>query len=98
MRESPLRDAVVGFTPLRAIRRTLIPQSVRDRIKGLWQMDEKPELSPERLAELTRAFDADLAELGAWLGANLSTDTFKEMARGAPLNWADAVPRPIDNL
>ena len=98
MRESPLRDAVVGFAPLRAIRRTLIPQSVRDRIKGFWQMGEKPELSPERLAEVTHAFDADLAELGAWLGTDLSTRTFKQTASGSRLNWTSAAPRPPNDL
>ncbi|MEM9085910.1 MAG: sulfotransferase [Pseudomonadota bacterium] len=96
MRTSPLRDAIVGFPPIRAIRRTLVPQSVRDRIKGLWQIDEKPELSPASLDTVKREFDADLAELGAWLGTPLSTDTFKQSARSLSLDWTQAAPRPTN--
>lgn len=97
LRESPLRDAIVGFPPLRAIRRALVPQSVRDKIKGLWQIDEKPELSPASLALVKREFDTDLAQLGAWLGTELSTDSFKQNVGPRSLNWTQAAPRPTNN-
>ena len=32
--------------PLRWVRRALVPQGLRDRVKRVWTMEKKPELSP----------------------------------------------------
>jgi hypothetical protein len=87
MRINPLRDAIVNFPGLAWIRRTLIPQSVRDRAKGLWQMRDKPVLGAAEQARLEAIFDRDLARLGALLGTKLTCATFKRVTAQTPLDW-----------
>ncbi|MFN3168335.1 MAG: sulfotransferase family protein [Phycisphaeraceae bacterium] len=88
MRASPLRDAIVGLPVLRSIRKNLVPQSVRDKVKSLWTMNHRPELSDASRAKLTATFDVDLAQLGLWLGIEgLSCATFKENVLGGPYGW-----------
>jgi len=89
LRKSPLRDRVVQAPGLAWLRRTLIPQSVRDQVKALWQMRERPELSPQSLCELRARFDADLEQLGKWLGVPISCDSFVETVRSTPLAWGE---------
>ena len=88
MRSSALRDTLVGLPVLSTIRKTLVPQAVRDRVKGWWTMNQRPSLSEQSLTFVTERFDADLAELGSWLGIEgLSCDTFKAKALAGPYNW-----------
>ncbi|MBO9714531.1 sulfotransferase [Sphingomonas sp.] len=88
MRSSPLRDAIVKNPLATFLRRTFVPQAMRDRIKSQWQMRERPELSAEARAGLETLFDPDLARLGAMLGTPLSCATFKETVRARSLEWA----------
>lgn len=90
LRKSPLRDAIVEAPPLRALRRKVVPRAVRDWVKGHWQMREKPKLSPEVEARLRDTFDADLEQLGHWLGTPLSCKTYRETVTASPLGWAQA--------
>jgi hypothetical protein len=87
MRQSPLRDAIVDAPILKTIRKRLIPQEVRDWVKGLWQMKKRPELGPEQLQRVTEIFDRDLAQLNEWLGTELTWGTFKEAAQVSPEGW-----------
>jgi len=87
LRTSPLRDALIDAPLIRTLRRRLVPQAVRDRIKRLWQMRERPVLSQASRQRLTREFDADLARLGKWLGTPLACDSFAETVRKRPLDW-----------
>lgn len=88
MRASPVRDAVVNLPLLTTLRRTLIPQTLRDKVKSLWTMDKRPELSEAALAHVTAELDADLSDLGRWLGIDgLSCVTFKEKALAGPYAW-----------
>ena len=64
MRKSPVRDALVYSPVLQAIRRKLIPQSWRDRVKRLWQITERPALSESSVQRLEQIFEEDLAKLG----------------------------------
>lgn len=84
MRRSAWRDALVEQPVLQAMRRTLVPKSFRTWVRGFWQMKERPQLSPERTAELEQIFDADLAILGQWLGVELNCKNFKEVAAQGP--------------
>ncbi|MCB2112127.1 MAG: sulfotransferase [Parvularculaceae bacterium] len=45
------------------LRRTLVPKSLRERVKSGFQMRERPRLSQARIDELTEIFDADLRAL-----------------------------------
>jgi hypothetical protein len=56
MRKSAVRDFLVHAPLLSTIRKTLVPQSVRDWIKGFWQMKVRPELSPENREKVEAIF------------------------------------------
>ncbi len=93
MRHSAWRDALVNQPILEALRRSLVPTSVRTWVKGLWQMKERPQLSPETHAKLAHLFDTDLAILGQWLGVELNCRNFNEVTEYGPdrfLNWPSA--------
>jgi transposase len=87
MRANPWRDALVNAPLLATLRKRLIPQAWRDRIKQLWQMRQRPQLGERQSAELCAIFDADLARLGQWLGVSLNCANFREATRHQPLTW-----------
>ena len=88
LRKSAWRDALLHWPGMTTLRRRLVPRSVRDRIKRLWTMNERPKLGDARLAELRRVYNDDLGELGSWLGIELTCENFKEAAAQRPLEWA----------
>jgi hypothetical protein len=87
MRQSPLRDKIVYSPVVTAVRKKLIPQSVRDKVKELWTMKDRPRLSPDSTARLTKIFDEDLAQLGEWLGIELSCENFKAISKMHTPDW-----------
>jgi hypothetical protein len=88
MRKSAWRDALLRLPGMAALRRALVPKSVRERIKGTWTMKERPRLSDANLARLRAIFDEDLASVGSWLGIDrLCCENFKHIAKGSTLNW-----------
>lgn len=88
LRRSPLRDALLEAPGFAWARRRLCPQSVRDRIKGLWTMRRRPALSAETRARVERDIDADLVHLGAWVGRELSCSNWKTAVRaGEAPEW-----------
>lgn len=95
LRRSPLRDLVVGAPGLAWLRRTFVPQGLRDRIKRRWQMATPPEM-PEALREdLVRRLDPEVAELGRWLGRELDCASWRERIVEGSVDWdLAAVPRP----
>jgi hypothetical protein len=93
LRRSPLRDALLGLTPVRRVRSAL-PRSLRDRIKRYWQMQARPELSEKLRSELETRLDADLAQLGSWLGLSLRSRDWRAQVLGhAPAEWTAPPPR-----
>lgn len=86
IRKFPGYSMLVDSAPAAWVRRTFVPQALRDRVKSKLQMQTRPELSEASLAHLTNVFDADLAILGDWLGTELSCANYKEKAR-QPQNW-----------
>jgi len=57
LRDSRLRDHIV-FNPLVSVmRETFVPRSLRNWIKGFWQMKDKPKLTEESIAWLRTQFD-----------------------------------------
>ena len=94
LKRSPLRDAIINFPLLKAIRRNLVPQSFRNRVKGLWAMNERPTLSPDVESEVIAEFDSDLATLGRWLGIELNCESFKSQVQELDPAWTAETPRP----
>ena len=92
LRKSPLRDAAVNFPGMTTLRRTFVPKCVRDRIKDVWSMKERPQISSRKHRFLREIFDADLAVLGGWMGLDLNCDNFCAVARSTSPCWI-ALPR-----
>ena len=87
LRKSAVRDAALGLPGMAALRRTLVPAGVRDRIKRRWMMTERPSLSDDARRRVEAVFDEDLAELGSWLGVDLRCDNFDEATRDTAHEW-----------
>ncbi len=87
VRRSPMRDALIASPLATALRRTLVPRALRDRIKARWQMRDRPALSPSATARVAARFDADLAVLGQWLSAPLSCARYAEGVAPRALDW-----------
>ncbi|MEO3417082.1 sulfotransferase domain-containing protein [Roseovarius sp. CAU 1744] len=65
IRKFPLHWLVFGNPVAAALRRTLVPQSIRDRLKKKRQMQDRPELPGAIRAELQTVFARDFEHLRA---------------------------------
>lgn len=89
-RRHPALDALLNLRVLRAARRTLMPESLRARIRSRWTMSQRPTLSPGSISALHARLDPDLRTLGDWLGIGLSCATFKQTVTAGPApEWSD---------
>ena len=93
LRKSALRDALVWNPLVTRLRRQFIPQAWRDRVKGMWQVKDRPQLSAALAQQLTAAFDEDLSVLGQWVGTDLNCENFKETVSAASLDFAACAGR-----
>lgn len=100
LRTSRWRDGFKTIPGYEAARQ-LIPESAIDRLRQRWRPTERPELTDRQTEQLTAIFDADLAELGGWLGIDLSTATFDRVTSGPELSWSEATraefPVPVSH-
>ena len=87
LRKSGLRDAIVFNPVVSAVRRVLVPQSVRDKVKSMWQIKDRPELSAETVKRLEARFDEDLGVLSKWLGRRICCGNFREATLEGMLDW-----------
>ncbi len=87
MKKSAWRDRAMNLPGATWLRRTLLSESVRERIKSRWRLSERPALSPDARSAVEACFDEDLAILGSWLGVSLTCDTFRERVSAASLEW-----------
>jgi len=91
LRRSRVRDVLLNTPGCRALRRMLVPRAMRDRLKRLWQMEHRPQLSAAQRAEVTSLFNEDLARLGTWIGRpDLRCDTFASIAALPMEGWSVA--------
>ncbi len=91
-RRGPLVDAVLGVPLLQKLRRAVVPESVRARIRSQWTMPQRPQLSPGSIDYLHDLLDPDMRNLGEMLGITLTCSGFKHavVSGGAP-EWRSAV-------
>ena len=73
------------------LRRTLVPQSIRDKIKSGFTLQERPEIDAVHLSKVIELFDQDLAILGEHLGVELSCDNYKQVVSQGELSWLNNV-------
>ena len=85
-RRGPVVNAILGNRVIQAVRRTLLPESVRARIRSRWMMKERPVLSDSSIEKLHCMLDPDMKRLGEWIGRDLTCATYRDvvMRDGAP--------------
>jgi hypothetical protein len=94
LRPSPIREVLVRVPVLAGLRQRVIPRQWSQSIKELWRARiDPPYLSPSTTAYLREIFDADLAELGSWLGVTLNCDNFHEVTIDQVHRWAPSADR-----
>ncbi|MCP4093839.1 MAG: sulfotransferase domain-containing protein [Planctomycetes bacterium] len=87
MRKSAQRERLFSIRWLQWLRRTFLPESVRNRMKSPWMMTERPELSAESRAMVEGEFDRDLAQLGEWFGLELTCANWKQVTAETEPRW-----------
>ncbi len=79
LRPSPMRELLVQAPVLSTIRQRVVPRRWSQSVKRFWRAHvEPPRLTPILVARLREVFDADLAQLGSWLGYRLDCENFQE--------------------
>jgi len=71
-------ELLVNSRPMAWLRKNLIPQAVRNRIKKQLTMQRRPEISAIQRERLTGIFNRDLKIVGDWLGIELTCDSFNK--------------------
>jgi hypothetical protein len=82
--------SIVDSKLMTFLRRTLIPKSLRNRVKKALTMSKRPEIDQAHYAKLTALFDQDLAKLGAMMNVQLSCDNYNKITGENALNWSEA--------
>jgi Sulfotransferase family len=89
LRPSPIRQALVQAPVLSTLRQRVVPRHWSESLKELWRAQiEPPALRPDLIARLHDLFDADLAQLGSWLGITLDCDCFHDTTLVRAHDWA----------
>lgn len=90
LRPSSVRVALVQAPGLTTIRKRVVPRRVSESIRGFWRARiEPPRISTALAARLREVYDADLAQLGDWLGIpGLDCVHFRELTAGRAPEWA----------
>lgn len=98
IRKSTVRDMVLDVGVLKVLRRTLLPESLRDKIKSRWRMNERPELSRDRLEWVRDQLDADITRLGTMLGIKLDCACFRHAILDCVISpeWAKPASERIE--
>jgi hypothetical protein len=90
LRSSPVREVLVQAPVLTRIRRRIVPRQWSESLKELWRARiEPPQLTPILAARLREIFDADLAQLGSWLGVRLDCENFRDATGDRAHEWAE---------
>jgi Sulfotransferase family len=90
LRPSPIRDALVQAPVLTTLRKRIVPQQWSQSLKGFWRARiDRPEITRELTERLRDVFDADLAQLGSWLGFELDCDNFHEVSLARSCEWVE---------
>jgi hypothetical protein len=90
LRPSSLRNALAQAPVLTVLRRSIVPAHWSQSVKALWRAQiDPPRMPPHLTARLRDVFDADLAQLGYWMGITLDCENFHETTIGKSHEWAE---------
>jgi Sulfotransferase domain len=87
VRRIPLSGMVVDNPIATRLRHSLVPKSVRTRIRQFFSMSKRPTLSEQTRSELQRFLDKDLAGLSDLLGTRLDCRNFRTVTSAKSLDW-----------
>ena len=88
-RMNPLLTSVLRIRAIQTVRRAVLPESMRAKIRSRWTMNERPKLSESSIAWLHEQLDPDINRLGEWLGRSMNCATFRECVQnGSPPEWS----------
>jgi hypothetical protein len=91
LRPSPIRQALVQVPVLCTLRQRIVPRNWSESLKEFWRAQiEPPALRRDLIARLRDVFDADLAQLGSWLGITLDCETFHDTTIERTHDWVVA--------
>ena len=76
-------DFLIESPFMQTLRRRLIPQKLRDRIKGKLQMQDRPKIHEAQLERISSIFDRDLHILSPWLGFEITCANFRQVSLGS---------------
>jgi hypothetical protein len=89
LRPSPIRQALVQSPVLCRLRRRVLPRRWSQSAKAFWRAQvEPPQITDDLTARLREVFDADLSQLGSWLGISLDCENFDATTRNHPHGWS----------
>jgi hypothetical protein len=88
IRRFPGYELLIDSAPMAFLRRQLVPQALRDAVKGRLSMTKRPTLSSATARRLEALFDEDLRLLSDWLGTDITCATFDETTSRGDLDWA----------
>lgn len=89
LRASSIRQALIQAPVLSSLRQRIVPRNWSQGLKEFWRAHiDPPALESDLIARLREVFDADLAQLGSWLGITLDCETFHDTTIGQSHDWA----------
>jgi len=77
-RRGPVVNAILGNRVMQAVRRTMLPESLRARIRSRWTMKERPVLSDSSIEKLHGMLDPEMQRLGEWIGRDLTCANYRD--------------------
>ena len=88
LRPSSIRQALVQAPVLRSLRQRVVPRRWSQTAKRFLRARiDPPAVPPELTAQLREIFDADLCQLGSWLGIKLDCAKFNALTAERPHSW-----------
>ena len=80
VRKFPGYELLIESAVMQTLRRRLIPQRLRDSIKGKLQMQDRPRIDEAQLKRIRSIFDRDLQTLRPWLGFEVTCANFSQIS------------------
>lgn len=71
-------DFLINSKLMTQLRRSLVPENLRNKVKNKLSMQKRPEIDNAHIEDLTILFDKDMAELADWLGVKLTCSTYRD--------------------
>jgi len=89
-RRSPMLNRVLDIRLVQGLRRSLMPEGLRNRIKSRWTMKEQPVLTEKSIEFLHEQLDPDMRTLGEMINRPLSCANFVEsVCEGSAPEWTN---------